>query len=61
MSGMVLTILYKPSIQSVDEASKLPSYVEIGSSLNVIPLLIFFLLALAIAFGITKLFTKRAV
>ncbi|MCJ7840949.1 hypothetical protein MUB24_08545 [Lederbergia sp. NSJ-179] len=59
LSGMLLTMFYTPSIPW-EKAPTLPSHVEFGSTSSIPPLVIS-LIALGIAFGITKLFNKKAV
>jgi quinol-cytochrome oxidoreductase complex cytochrome b subunit len=56
LSGLLLTMFYTPSM-SLKNSAVLPSQVEFGST-NFFPSLIISLLALAIAFGTTKLFKK---
>ncbi|MEC5273370.1 hypothetical protein [Caldifermentibacillus hisashii] len=56
LSGLLLTMFYTPSM-SLKNDTVLPSQVEFGS-INIFPSLIISLLALAIAFGTTKLFKK---
>lgn len=59
LSGMLLTIFYTPSIRW-EEASTLPSQVLLGNT-SFIPPLIICLIALVIAFGSTKLISKKVV
>ena len=57
LSGMLLTLMYTPDIQW-DRAATLPSQVEFDSPF--IPSLVISFLALGVAFGITRLFNKKA-
>ncbi|MEK3731914.1 MULTISPECIES: hypothetical protein [Paenibacillus] len=57
VSGILLTMLYTPSV-SVSMTSTLTSQVEFGST-SLIPHLVISLLALAMAMGITKRISRR--
>lgn len=59
VSGMLLTLLYKPNIPW-DEASTLSSQVEFGYSGWISPLIIAFI-ASGISFAALKLINKKAV
>lgn len=59
LSGMLLTMFYTPIIRW-EEASTLPSQVLLGNT-SFIPPLIISLIALVIAFGSTKLISKKVV
>lgn len=59
LTGILLTIFYKPSVSTSGKAiSNLSSQVEFGD-VHTVPSLVIALLALGIAYGVTKRFGKK--